>query len=358
MKNSTKKERVISDTTRANIIEAIEIMVSEGVELKSITNKSVQANLSSGGSYADISPVLRSWKTESEKRSSVAVEMPENAQKIFNDMNSDIWSLVTDIASEKLIKIQKESDEEVSAATSERDDNLTEIDRLENEIVLGESELDQVIDSKNKIEIDLGAALAHVNDLSMNLAKKQEIERERDGLLTEKGGLQSSNSLLTAENIKLKIIKGKFEISSSNNEELKAKFSAKEKEILGLNSKVLKISEENQKLVNNTVLLAEAKNTVLEVEEGLKASIERVGEQKGRYLAKCSELDELQKTHKDEVKLLDKRHIEEIKLIEKEFREKSQVLNEKINSLEFEVNKTKQNKSNDSAVSSDALTAQ
>ena len=347
MKNTIKKERVISDVTRKSIIETIEAMVSEGVELKSITNRSVKENLSDGGSFADISPVLRTWKTESEKRSTVAVEMPENAQKIFNDMNSDIWSLVTDIASEKLIKIQKESDEEVAAATSERDDNLNEIDRLENEIVLGKSELDQVNDSKNKIKTDLGVALTHVNDLSMSLATKQEIERERDGLLVEKGELKSSNTILTKENTTLKIIKGKFEISSSDNEELKAKVSAKEKEILGLNSKVLKISEENQMLVNNTALLQEVKGKIFKIEESLKSSIGQVGEQKGLYIAKCSELDELQK-----------KHLEEIKLIEKESREKYQGLNEKINSLEFEVNKTKQNKSNDGAVSSDALTAQ
>ncbi|MCP4234502.1 MAG: KfrA protein [Aestuariibacter sp.] len=188
---------------KSKIINTANTLVAEGVE--SPTNDQVRERMG-GGSLSHISPVMREWREGRKSEVAAALEIPSDLKKAIETSLSQVWSAANKLASATVEKVQQEAQVAIDAASSERDEALSEVSRLEERIL----ELQKVVEDKEK------AAQVVKNDL----------EKERG----QASKLASESAALTAKvedrDAQVKELKGELTEARDNNRSLQAELIA------------------------------------------------------------------------------------------------------------------------------------
>lgn len=132
----------IKPGTRDKFIAAANALVAEGIE--NPTNEQVRQK-AGGGSLAHISPVMREWKESRKAEVVAALEMPGDMKKAVETSLGQIWATASKLAQASVQAYRQEADEAIDAATQERDEALSEIQRLEARLV----ELEKTVADKD-----------------------------------------------------------------------------------------------------------------------------------------------------------------------------------------------------------------
>lgn len=188
---------------KSKIINTANTLVAEGVE--SPTNDQVRERMG-GGSLSHISPVMREWREGRKSEVAAALEIPSDLKKAIETSLSQVWSAANKLASATVEKVQQEAQVAIDAASSERDEALSEVSRLEERIF----ELQKVVEDKEK------AAQVVKNDL----------EKERG----QASKLASESAALTAKiedrDVQVKELKGELTEARDHNRSLQAELIA------------------------------------------------------------------------------------------------------------------------------------
>ena len=83
--------------------QAIEALVLHGVETP--TNTQVREKLG-GGSFSEITPILKSWREERDKARRAAIAMPKAVKERLDITLAQVWLEVCETASEQLVATQ------------------------------------------------------------------------------------------------------------------------------------------------------------------------------------------------------------------------------------------------------------
>lgn len=188
---------------KSKIINTANTLVAEGVE--SPTNDQVRERMG-GGSLSHISPVMREWREGRKSEVAAALEIPSDLKKAIETSLSQVWSAANKLASATVEKVQQEAQVAIDSASSERDEALSEVSRLEERIL----ELQKVVEDKEK------AAQVVKNDL----------EKERG----QASKLSSESAALTAKvedrDAQVKELKGELAEARDHNRSLQAELIA------------------------------------------------------------------------------------------------------------------------------------
>lgn len=170
---------------KSKIIDTANTLVAEGVD--SPTNDQVRERMG-GGSLSHISPVMREWRVGRKSEVAVALEIPSDLKKAIETSLSQVWSAANKLASATIEKVQQEAQVAIDAASSERDEALGEVSRLEERIL----ELQKVVEDKEKsvhlIKSDLDQERAKVGQLTTEAAALTAKIEDRDVQVKELKG--------------------------------------------------------------------------------------------------------------------------------------------------------------------------
>lgn len=142
----------ISPEIKERIIATANTLVAEGIEEP--TNAAVLERMGKG-SLANVSPVMREWRASRKAEVVAALEMPGDLKKSVETSLGQIWATASKLAQASVQAYRQEADEAIDAVTLERDEALSEIQRLEARLV----ELEKIVAEKdlaiNKATADL-----------------------------------------------------------------------------------------------------------------------------------------------------------------------------------------------------------
>ena len=185
------------------IVNTANTLVAEGVE--SPTNDQVRERMG-GGSLSHISPVMREWREGRKSEVAVALEIPSDLKKVIETSLSQVWSAANKLASATVEKVQQEAQVAIDAASSERDEALSEVSRLEERIL----DLQKVVDERKK---------------TVQLVQN-DLDKERG----RAGQLASENAALTAKvedrDVQVKELKEELSEARDHNRSLQAELIA------------------------------------------------------------------------------------------------------------------------------------
>jgi len=178
-------------TTEEKIIEAATKLQDAG---KKPTMEAVREAIG-GGSFATISPVLRKWRESQAQHQAVTLEMPNEIKTIFDKTAAELWKGLASITTERIAKTEAESAKQINAAQTERDEALTEIERLEG-LLNASIAQNNALTEKNqeltlqaqKQQITLEFAESKQIELKAELQQLKDDLRLRDGELGELRG--------------------------------------------------------------------------------------------------------------------------------------------------------------------------
>jgi len=188
-------------TTEENIIEAATKLQDAG---KKPTMEAVREAIG-GGSFATISPVLRKWRESQQQHQAVTLEMPNDIKAIFEKSAAEVWRGLANVTAERIAKTEAESAKQINAAQTERDEALTEIERIEN-LLNASIAQNNTLTEKNeeltlqaqKQQITLDFAESKQIELKTELQQLKDDLRLRDGELGElRGELKAIRELKT-----------------------------------------------------------------------------------------------------------------------------------------------------------------
>jgi chromosome segregation ATPase len=241
--------------SKQDIIEAAEKLQAAGV------NPTMQAirDALGGGSFATISPVLREWRNASGQRATVAIEMPGEAKAALERAGTDLWKIITTLATEKLTKVQDEAEAAINAAQADRDEALAEIERLEAGIEQQGGELAEALAANEVSTNNLNDALEEIRALEIKLADKARIESDNKRLSSELAELRIENKALlddkfalvgTVNDTESKLLRTENALSSVEKELVKAMGVEKElvkamEQLKEIEAKAAKLQAEN-----------------------------------------------------------------------------------------------------------------
>jgi Plasmid replication region DNA-binding N-term len=122
---------LIKPEIKERIVAAANALAAEGSD--SPTNDQVRDRMG-GGSLSHISPVMRDWRESRKTEVGVALEIPADLKKAIETSVAQVWLTASKLASSTVDTVKQEAEAAVEAATSERDEALEEIIRLEERI--------------------------------------------------------------------------------------------------------------------------------------------------------------------------------------------------------------------------------
>lgn len=108
-----------------------------------------------GGSLSHISPVMGEWREARKADVAAALDMPAELKKAIETSVGQVWTAASKLASITVDTVQQEVEAAITAATSERDETLNEISRLEVRI----SELRQALADREKAVYNIQSML-------------------------------------------------------------------------------------------------------------------------------------------------------------------------------------------------------
>ena len=126
--------------SKDDIIKAAEALTAKGINP---SMKAVREILGSG-SFATISPVLREWRNQREKITSIVVEMPSEMRASIERTGAEIWKTANGLAGQQLEQFKTSSLEQIESANTDRDEALEEVESLEAKIIEQESTENQL----------------------------------------------------------------------------------------------------------------------------------------------------------------------------------------------------------------------
>ncbi|MFA5119440.1 MAG: DNA-binding protein [Candidatus Omnitrophota bacterium] len=182
--------------TKEQIIETAEALQAKGINP---TMQAVRDAMDGKGSFATISPVLRAWRDSKSQRATVALDMPGEAKAALERAGTDLWRIVTALATERLTKVQEEAETAVNGAQADRDEALAEIERLEAGIEQTDGELAEALAANEVSTNALNDALEEIRALEIQLADKARIEADNTRLMAELAELRTENKALVDE---------------------------------------------------------------------------------------------------------------------------------------------------------------
>lgn len=167
----------IKPETKDKIIAAAMALVTEGVE--NPTNDQVRERMK-GGSLSHISPVMREWRDSRRAEVVAALEMPADLKKVVETSLGQVWTVASKLAQASVLAYRQEADAAIEEATQERDEAISEIQRLE----ARQAELEKALADKdqaiNKAAADLESErLQHAKTTAENAALAARLE-DRD----------------------------------------------------------------------------------------------------------------------------------------------------------------------------------
>ncbi len=174
-------------TKEQRIIEAASRLQADG---KKPTMEAIRQEIG-GGSFATISPALRKWREsqQQEQLKAVALEMPKDVNAIFEKFTNSLWREFESLITEKTANKQPEDEKQkINAIQSERDEALTEIERLES--VLNESTIKNAALTETNQELTLQAQKQQMTlDFveSKQIELKNELQQLKDALRLKDG---------------------------------------------------------------------------------------------------------------------------------------------------------------------------
>lgn len=185
------KEDLKMATTEEKIIEAATKLQESG---KKPTMEAVREAIG-GGSFATISPVLRKWRESQEQNQVITLEMPNEIKSIFDKSAAEVWRGLANVTAERIAKTEAESAKQINAAQTERDEALTEIERLEG-LLSASIAQNNALTEKNqeltlqaqKQQITIDFAESKQIELKTELQQLKDELRLRDGELGELRG--------------------------------------------------------------------------------------------------------------------------------------------------------------------------
>ena len=189
---------------KSKIINTANTLVAEGVE--SPTNDQVRERMG-GGSLSHISPVMREWREGRKSEVAAALEIPSDLKKAIETSLSQVWSAANKLASATVEKVQQEAQVAIDAASSERDEALSEVSRLEERIL----ELQKVVEDKEKaaqvvkndLEKERGQASKLASESAALTAKVEDRDAQVKELKEELTDARDHNRSLQAELVAL-----------------------------------------------------------------------------------------------------------------------------------------------------------
>ncbi len=207
--------------------------------------------------------------------------MPGEARLALDRAGVDLWKIVTTLATEKLTKVQEEAEKAIHSANTERDEALTEIERLETQASQKINELDESLRANELISDTLSTASNEIRGLEIKVADKARVETENERLKTELTELRSENKLLIDTKIDL----------IGQVKELENKLSNTEKELISTNAQLKDQKTLTAKLqAENNDVTSKAK----ELENGLLSTEKEFTKAAGQLKEKESVVTSLQ----------------------------------------------------------------
>ena len=243
---------------------ADDLVASEDIEAP--TNEQVRESLG-GGSMSDISPAMRMWKDARAEKQVIAHAIPAEAKQAIDAAGLTIWRAASDMANNRLKSVQEDAQKRVNSAESERDELLTEIERLESlsetskaeasEKTQALSEAEKLIATQKSSIIDLKDQMkesdAKIDRLTTLGARKEQAFDEAEKKLTAKTDelknaltkINTLNEAVTEKNGDLKAARSKINDLELNNStqfnqlnELRASDATKSTENAALSAKL------------------------------------------------------------------------------------------------------------------------
>lgn len=185
---------------KEKIIAAASALTSEGIE--NPTNDQVRERMG-GGSLSHISPVMREWRESRKAEIVAALDIPADLKKVIETSISQVWTSASRLATATIETNRQEAVAVIEAATAERDEALTEIDRLESRIAERDGALSdkaQLVDqAKTELEQARGQGVKLTTESAALEARLVDSDEQIKGLKTELKEARNDNKVLQAE---------------------------------------------------------------------------------------------------------------------------------------------------------------
>jgi len=193
-----------SPEIKERIIATANALVAEGIEEP--TNAAVLERMGKG-SLANVSPVMREWRASRKAEVVAALEMPGDMKKTIETSLGQIWATASKLAQASVQSYRQEANEAIDAAAQERDEALSEIQRLEGRLAALEKALADKDQAINKGNADLASERAlHTKATTENAALAARME-DRDsqiqGLKAELKEARDDNKALQKELVEI-----------------------------------------------------------------------------------------------------------------------------------------------------------
>lgn len=188
--------RQVSAAQQQRIIEAAEKLTGEGVE--NPTNDQVREAMG-GGSIADISPVMRTWREKQKQTTTTLLQMPDSLKTAATRFAAEMWRTADAEAQKEIEAVRTEVSGQLTVVTAERDEALQEVVRLEQIIKerdsaisglkselekekeqsrAGEKTAQNLAAERDKATILLEASEKRADEIAATLKEVQEQQRE------------------------------------------------------------------------------------------------------------------------------------------------------------------------------------
>ena len=128
----------INPEIKERIVQAANELVIDGIPEP--TNAQVLKKMGKG-SLSHVSPVMRDWRAERKREALKQYEIPKELETVMQVSLSKIWTLSTDLSRAELNRFKQTAKEQLRECESERDEALSEVKTLEEQISMLESRL-------------------------------------------------------------------------------------------------------------------------------------------------------------------------------------------------------------------------
>lgn len=253
--------------TKDMVIEAAEELVIEEI------NPSMAAvrNKLGCGSFSTISPILRRWREERESSTVTKVQMPTDITAALDKFGHQLWGVASAIATDQLSKIREESRQVLDLASSERNEAMDEIERLESEMTA----LSTINTVQLKAVDDLMVRLNESESTNVEITQRSEyLDQNLQSALAEIKEIK----LITAsyiDKVELLLIE-KSEMSSVNGV-LNERLISSEKEVQGV---AIKRDEMCDRADNLELVVQQNKEELIQVNAELDQANKNISDQK------------------------------------------------------------------------------
>ena len=235
--------------SKEQIVECAEQLEADGINP---SMAAVRERLG-GGSFATISPVLRDWRENKASTTVAILEMPLDVKSALERFGADLWKSASSLATTQFEKLKEDSQSSIEAANNERDEVLSEIERLE--LALTESSLQ--FDRSEEECLNAKAILEE--EVKKNIALEQRNDDLQEIIASLRNDLKESKIDAREASGKLDNLREEQASLSRTNGELSAHIKAGEKELLAVSGQKDDLKAELDRLNSHVLEVEQAK---------------------------------------------------------------------------------------------------